>query len=102
MLVHGGGGHPRPKTGNGASAVKTCDEPNLGLLQARDDIPNVVRSDVHIAVAEDQDIVSCERKHAEYVRYLRLSADWLRPDRQFDVAIRKLLAQFLSQGDRWI
>jgi hypothetical protein len=57
MMIDGRGSEARPETRDATTAVEARDSTNFGLLQAGDDIANLVRADAHIAVAEDLDFV---------------------------------------------
>ena len=67
VVVDGGGCESRPKSADGMPAIEARHQTNFGLLQGSDDVSDVIAINTHVAVAENDDVVLCERKHTENI-----------------------------------
>jgi hypothetical protein len=102
MLVYLGRSHPRPKTCKCAPTIEAGNEAYSGLLQDRKNVTNVIGLDPDIAIAENDDIVLCQRENIENICDFRISPRPHGRNDEFDVTRRKLLFEVANHCDRGV
>jgi hypothetical protein len=65
MLIDDCGREARPESSDRATAIEAGNEANLGLPQSGDNIAYIGGTDVHVAVAENQDLMLSQRPHID-------------------------------------
>ena len=85
--------------GDGNAVVQAGHGADAGLLQRGDDAREIVGVDPHVAVGEDDDVVTDARRHVDEVGDLAIQSVHLGFDHEIEIARRLCFLQVLDDRD---